>query len=147
MTSTVSTTIDASTEDVWKVLADGWLYGLWVVGASRIREVDDTWPAPGSRIHHSVGTWPLVINDITEVLTCDPHSELVLQARAWPGGEARVHITVEKSPAGAMVTIMEDASHGPARLIPPPVRRAALGWRNNESLKRLGYLAKRRHTP
>ena len=25
---------------VWAVLADGWLYPVWVVGAARMREVD-----------------------------------------------------------------------------------------------------------
>ena len=59
----------ATTPDrVWAVLADGWLYPLWVVGASRMREVDDGWPAVGTRLHHSVGAWPLLIDDDTEVL-------------------------------------------------------------------------------
>ena len=33
--------VHATPDQVWKVLADGWLYPLWVVGASRMREVDD----------------------------------------------------------------------------------------------------------
>lgn len=53
-----TTVINASTDDVWSVLSDGWLYPLWVVGASRMRDVDEDWPAVGSRIHHSVGVWP-----------------------------------------------------------------------------------------
>jgi uncharacterized protein YndB with AHSA1/START domain len=39
--------IEATTEQVWAVLSDGWLYAGWVVGASRIREVDPRWPAVG----------------------------------------------------------------------------------------------------
>ena len=64
----MSTTLDttATTEQVWSVLADGWSYAMWVVGASRIRAVDTNWPAPGSRIHHSVGVWPVVLSDHTE---------------------------------------------------------------------------------
>ena len=31
-------------EDVFAALGDGWLYPSWVVGASRMREVDETWP-------------------------------------------------------------------------------------------------------
>ena len=50
-----TTVINASIDDVWSVLSDGWLYPLWVVGASRMRDVDPDWPAVGSRIHHSVG--------------------------------------------------------------------------------------------
>ena len=48
--------VSATPEQVWDVLADGWLYPVWVVGASRMREVEDAWPAPGSKLHHSVGT-------------------------------------------------------------------------------------------
>ena len=50
------------------MLSDGWLYALWVVGAARMRDVDEGWPAVGTRLHHSVGTWPLLIDDTTEVL-------------------------------------------------------------------------------
>ena len=46
---------------VWDVMADGWTYTQWVVGNSRTRAVDPTWPEPGTSIRHSVGGWPLVI--------------------------------------------------------------------------------------
>ena len=46
----------ATPDQVWEILSDGWLYPLWVVGASRMREVDDHWPDVGARLHHSVGT-------------------------------------------------------------------------------------------
>jgi hypothetical protein len=51
----VTRLVDASSEDVMAVLIDGWTYAEWVVGASRIRDVDKDFPAPGARIHHSVG--------------------------------------------------------------------------------------------
>jgi uncharacterized protein YndB with AHSA1/START domain len=54
----ISRPIEATPEQVWAVLGDGWLYAGWVVGASRIREVDPGWPAKGSRIAHSVGSCP-----------------------------------------------------------------------------------------
>lgn len=54
------------------MLADGWLYPSWVVGASRMREVDVKWPASRSRIHHSVGVWPALIDDHTKVLESIP---------------------------------------------------------------------------
>jgi hypothetical protein len=144
MTSTTSTTIQGSPADVWSVLSDGWLYGLWVVGASRIRAVDDSWPEPGSRIHHSVGSWPFVIDDTTQVVSCEHERDLALQARAWPSGEAAVHITIEQADGATVVTMIEDASHGPALLVPGVLRRAALDWRNAESLKRLTYLVEHR---
>lgn len=52
----------ASPQRVWEVLADGWRYPGWVVGASGMRAVDPEWPAPGARIHHSVGLWPFLID-------------------------------------------------------------------------------------
>ena len=90
--STNTRTIDATPQQVWDVLADGWLYPLWVVGASRMREVDDGWPAVGTQLHHSVGSWPVLIDDTTEVLEASAGSTLVLRARAWPVGEAEVTI-------------------------------------------------------
>jgi len=80
--------VHATTDAVWSVLADGWMYATWVVGASRIRAVRPHWPQLGSRIHHSFGVWPALIDDHTEVLECDPGRELLLKARGWPAGEA-----------------------------------------------------------
>ena len=80
--STTSRSIAATPEQVWSVLADGWLYPLFVVGASRMREVDDPWPAVGSRLHHSVGTWPLLVDDTTEVLEVEEPRRVLLRARA-----------------------------------------------------------------
>jgi hypothetical protein len=136
--------MNASTDVVWAVLADPWLYPVWVVGASRLREVDDEWPAAGSRLHHSVGTWPLVINDTTTVVEETAASYLVLQARAWPGGEASVRIALEQRGDACLVTMVEDASHGPAKYIPQPIRRRLIDWRNSESLQRLAMLAEGR---
>ncbi|ACV78812.1 SRPBCC family protein [Nakamurella multipartita] len=144
MAATTYRDMDCTPGDVWDVLADGWLYGLWVVGASRIRDVDASWPAPDSRIHHSVGSWPLLINDTTSVLVCEPARSLRLRARAWPSGEAEVLIEIEPLGSGARVRIVEDAVSGPGKLVPPPLRSALLRPRNVEALRRLSYLAERR---
>ncbi len=134
----------ATPEQVWEVLSDGWLYPLWVVGASRMRDVDASWPAPGAELHHSVGTWPLLIDDTTEVIEADPGRLLGLHARAWPSGTAAVTIRLQASGAGTEVTIEEDAVAGPARLMPRPARTPMLKWRNVETLRRLGFLVERR---
>ena len=131
-------------QQVFDVLQDGWLYATWVVGASRIRDVDADWPAVGSRIHHSAGVWPMLINDVSLVKEYDPPHTLLLQAKGWPAGEAHIRLTVTPSPGGCTVTIREDATAGPGRLVPPPVRHALLGWRNRESLNRLQMLAEGR---
>jgi uncharacterized protein YndB with AHSA1/START domain len=129
---------------VWAVLADGWLYPLWVVGASRMREVEDGWPAVGTRIHHSVGAWPLLIDDYTEVLGCEPEHVLELRARAWPTGEAFVRIRLTRLGDETEVTMEEDVTTGPATLVPKPVRTPLLHQRNVETLRRLAFLAERR---
>lgn len=136
--------LKATPDQVWDVLADGWLYPLWVVGASRMREVDDHWPAAGARLHHSVGAWPALIDDTTSVLECRPSTYLRLQARAWPTGEAEVVLHLEPHADGTTVTIEEDATTGPGLLVPKPVRTPMLHWRNTEALRRLAYLAERR---
>jgi uncharacterized protein YndB with AHSA1/START domain len=139
--------IGTTPERVWDVLADGWLYPLWVVGATRMREVDDTWPAVGSRLHHSVGSWPLLIDDTTSVLECTPGSLLRLRARAWPAGNAHVTIQLTGSGPDTLVEIEEDAESGPGLLVPKPARDLGLHWRNVETLRRLAFLAERRADP
>ena len=103
------------------MLADGWLYPVWVVGASRMREVEDAWPAPGSKLHHSVGVWPLLIDDTTEVLEAVPGVSLTLRARAWPVGEAHVHLRLTPHGADTEIRIEEKAVSGPGALVPPPL--------------------------
>ncbi len=136
--------INATPEKVWKVLSDGWLYPVWVVGASRMREVDDEWPATGSRLHHSVGVWPALIDDYTEILESAPNRSLTLRARGWPVGEAQVVIRLRPVGDETEVEISEDAVSGPGRLIPKPLLSPTLKWRNSEALRRLAFLAERR---
>jgi hypothetical protein len=129
---------------VWDVLSDGWLYPLWVVGASRLRDADKDWPNVGTRLHHSVGLWPLLIDDNTEVLECSPGSRLLLRARAWPAGAAHVEITVEAAGEDTEIAIREQAVDGPGGLIPRLVQDPLLGWRNVEALRRLAYIVEHR---
>ena len=137
-------TIDAPPQAVWDVLADGWLYPLWVVGATRMRAVDQDWPAVGSRIHHSAGVWPAVVDDNTEVKAVEPLKRLALRAKGWPLGEANVVIELEAAGAGTQVTIHEDAAEGPARFVPWIIRAPMLKWRNTETLRRLAYVVEGR---
>lgn len=142
--STNTRVLAATPEKVWSVLADGWLYPLWVVGASRMRDVDEHWPEEGARLHHSVGSWPALLDDYTEVLEAQPHSMIKLRARTWPAGSANVIIRLNPVGTDTEVTIEEDAVHGPAVLVPKPVRDVGLKWRNVETLRRLAYIAERR---
>jgi uncharacterized protein YndB with AHSA1/START domain len=136
--------VHATPEDVWEVLADGWLYPLWVVGASRMRDVDESWPELGSRIQHSVGVWPALIDDHTRVLEVTPGHHLKLRARGWPLGEADVDLTLEAQGAETLVTIREDAVAGPGVLVPEPIKGLGIKWRNTETLHRLALIAENR---
>jgi hypothetical protein len=131
----------ATPKEVFAVVSDGWVYPSWVVGAARMRAVDETWPSPGARLHHSFGLWPTVINDTTEVIVNEAPRRIVLQARGWPVGEARVEIRVDDVQDGAMVTILEDVTEGPGRLMPKPARQALIAVRNRETLRRLVLIA------
>ncbi|TDD61789.1 SRPBCC family protein [Kribbella antibiotica] len=136
--------VEASAEDVFAVLTDGWRYAAWVVGASRVRDVDAPWPEPGGIIHHSVGAWPLLINDTTEAVEYDEGRRLRLRVRAWPVGEGDVEFRVHEGPKGCRVVMTEKAVRGPASLMPAGLADLLLGARNTETLHRLKLLAEQR---
>jgi uncharacterized protein YndB with AHSA1/START domain len=136
--------IEAPPEAVWDVLSDGWLYPSWVVGASRMRAVDAHWPEAGAELHHSVGAWPVLLNDTTSVLRSAPNSVLVLRARGWPMGEAGVELRLEPRGSGCEVLMLEDVVTGPTKVLPGPVRTGLIGPRNAETLQRLAYIAEGR---
>jgi uncharacterized protein YndB with AHSA1/START domain len=142
--ATVTRRVSATPEQVFAVLADGWLYPGWVVGASRMRDVDDTWPAAQAALHHSFGVWPLVINDRTRMLSWEPPRRLLLEAQGWPFGTATVEIEVRPVDDGAEVSITENPNRGPGRLVPGLVRDPLIGVRNVETLRRLAFLAEGR---
>lgn len=133
--------IDAPPEAVFAVLADGWLFPSWVVGASRIREVDDAWPAVGAQIHHSFGVWPMVIDDTTSVDEWDAPRHARFTARGWPLGEAAVIIDVRPRGTGCVVRMEEYAQKGPGSLVPEHVLALPLAIRNIEALRRLAWLS------
>ena len=136
--------VRATPERVFAVMTDAWLLPVWVVGATHIRDVDETWPAPGSLVHHQVGAWPLAISDSTAVVDIDAPSKFVLQGRAYPMGEVRIELTVSAEADGARVRMAEAPTYGPARVLDNPVLRWLLQARNRESLHRLAAIAENR---
>ncbi|BCB89998.1 SRPBCC family protein [Phytohabitans suffuscus] len=136
--------IKTSPERVFAVLADGWSYASWVVGASHVRDVDDGWPAAGTRIHHQVGPWPLHIKDLTSVYAVVPDRMLELNARAWPLGVARVRLDLVPVDAATRVTLTYELVAGVGRFVPRSVQSALLGPRSIEMLRRIDDIAVRR---
>jgi hypothetical protein len=106
-----------------------------------MREVAESWPAAGSRAHHSFGVWPILIDDETVVEVYEPPRLMVMRAKGWPVGEARVTINVKARGTVSVVRLQEEAVAGPGRLIPTPLLDLGLHWRNTETLHRLAYLA------
>jgi uncharacterized protein YndB with AHSA1/START domain len=140
----VTRRINASPERVWAELADPWMFNGWVVGATHIRGADPHWPQPGAKLYHQVGAWPLVVNDSTEVIECEPPRWLVLQARAWPAGEARVEIELTGEDGTTLVRMVEYPTHGAGKWLHNPLQEALLKRRNTESLTRLAAIAENR---
>jgi hypothetical protein len=136
--------VNAAVSDVFAVLTDGWSYGAWVVGASRVRNVDPPWPEPGGKIHHSVGAWPMLIDDTTSVLEYEPLSRLRLRVRAWPAGHGEVDFRATTVDTGCRLVMSEQATSGPASMLPASVQDMFLGARNAETLRRLALLAEHR---
>jgi uncharacterized protein YndB with AHSA1/START domain len=129
-------------ERVFDVLSDPRSYAYWVVGAHKIRDVDDGWPAPGTRLHHRVGVGPLKVDDNTEVVECVPPTRLVLQARTRPFGAFRISIGLEPWGDGGTRVTMDEGPGGPvSKLLHNRLVDLALDVRNILSLNRLDALA------
>lgn len=143
MATTSVRLFDCTPDDVFAVLGDGWVYPAWVVGASRMRAVDPEWPAEGSRIHHSLGAWPVLIDDETQVVEWSPPQRLRLRAEAGPFGRAVVVIEVRPRGAGCVVRLAEEPVGGAGR-IPRFLWAPLLHLRNEETIRRLRYLAEGR---
>jgi hypothetical protein len=142
--STTTRVMACAPEDVFAVLADGWTYANWVVGAVRIRDVDAHWPEPGSTLHHSVGLWPALLSDTTTVEELDAPNKLTLKVRAWPTGEGRVTVRCRRVEDGTEVVMEEQAVSGPAKKLPKAAQDAMLEVRNREALHRLAYICEGR---
>lgn len=141
---TVEREIAAPPHRVWEVLADGWTYSQWVVGNSRMRAVDKNWPAVGTTIKHSIGVWPLVVNDETVSLECIPERELVLLAKIGPAGAAKITLRLSDMGNGCRVEMSEVPEQGPMNLVPDRLAAVAVDVRNRECLWRLDNIARQR---
>ncbi|AJW40088.1 hypothetical protein NY08_2058 [Rhodococcus sp. B7740] len=118
-----------------------------MVGASRIRAVDNTWPAPGSTIHHSVGTWPAVLSDVTRSVGIHAEREIRLEARALPFGKASITVRLHPIATGCRIEIIEHAITAPFALVPNRIQHLLAHPRNAEALRRLALLAERSTAP
>jgi hypothetical protein len=92
-----------------------------------------------------VGPWPLVIQDTTEVVRCEPGQLLELDARLWPVGAARITFTLRpRSESLTDVRMTEQVVRGPSAFLPEFAQDLLLIPRNKETLRRLAALAQGR---
>lgn len=133
--TTVEATIAAPRADVWAALVDVRTYPTWLLGARRIRSVDDGWPGPGHAFHHVVGFGPITIADATRSVAVDPERRLELVVRARPALEATVVFELSDAAEGTRV-VMEEHPIGVHRVLAPLVAPLTQA-RNRASLERL----------
>lgn len=134
--------IDTTPQRVFDVLAGGDQYGHWVIGAKHIRSVDEAWPNPGARFHHTVGFGPFTVNDHTEALEIDAPRRLLMEARVLPFGRARVELVLTADEDGTALAMTERMLRVPpvVNLVIDPL----IHVRNRQSLRRLCRLCEHR---
>jgi carbon monoxide dehydrogenase subunit G len=131
--------IQAPPERVWEVLADPQCFDDWVVGAQNVRDADASWPAVGSKLHHSTGVGPLTIDDETSVEVSERPTRLVLLAQVGAAGAFRVTLELRAAAGGTTLWMHEEAVDGIADHVPGT--DSAIHVRNEFSLERLKGLA------
>jgi uncharacterized protein YndB with AHSA1/START domain len=131
---------------VWDLLIDPYSYPEWLVGAATIRDVDDDWPAVGSRFLHRVGIGPLAIPDHSEVLHVEPRRELRLTVRARPFVSAVATFRLVGDRTVSMLSLQEEPAVRTVGNLVRPVMDPSIHVRNHRSLRRLGDLIERRRT-
>ena len=137
--------IQASPERVFEVLSDPRAYSHWVVGSKEIRDADPDWPRPGSRFHHTVGFGPFTLQDHTVSKRSEAPNLLQIRAKARPLGTALVTLELEPEGDGTRVRMQEDPGDPLTAFVFNPLTHLLVRGRNEESLKRLAYVAEKRH--
>jgi uncharacterized protein YndB with AHSA1/START domain len=138
--------VDAPPHAVFGVLLDPYAYADWVVGSKRVRAVDENWPAPGARFHHTVGAPGVDIKDSSKLVELEPDRRVVLEVRFRPVGVAVVTIDLEARTdgQGTCITMTEVPKDGPVRAWWSRPLEGAIFVRNAASLWRLARLARAR---
>jgi uncharacterized protein YndB with AHSA1/START domain len=142
--SSNSISVSASPEAVFAVLDDAYAYPRWVVGARRVRHVDASWPAVGSKFHHAIGNAAAELHDSSKILERQSPDRIVLEVRFRPTGVAIVEIDVKRDGDNSLVTIVETPTSGPVSHVPGFVTDPLLFVRNMLALQRLRHEIERR---
>ena len=134
----------APARDVFTVLTDPYSYPKWLIGTSKIRDVDAAWPAVGSCFHHGVGVGPLRLPDSTQVETIETDKVLKLRVRARPFILATASFILVDSGPSCVVMLEEEPKLRMLGNLVLPLFDPLTHVRNHESLRRLGELVDER---
>ena len=131
----VRQSISAARDDVFNTVSDPKTYPDWLVGAQRIRHVENGFSEPGDKFDHSVGpTEDVTVDDSTYLVESQGHRRLVLEVHAGPiAGE--VEFVFKKHSSATEVTMRERPAG--AGVVLTPLIRPVLGLRNRRSLQQL----------
>lgn len=137
----------ATPAQLWAVLGNGYRYSEWVQGTKEVRDVDEGFPAPGTSLHYTVGVAFLTHKGQTEVLTCSPERDIELEIHVWPMGTIRVHVEIEPTTHGSVVTLDEHPQRGLLGLLHNPLSRLGFAVRTSSMLPNLLELAEAEPEP
>lgn len=138
----VRQTIQASTAAVWDVLIDPTTYPRWLIGAQKIRDVDDSWPEVDSAFHHRVGVWPVLIDDKSIIREVRTQHRLVIEVRATPAVRGVVQFDLEDADEGraTVVEMSEEPLHRLVGNVLRPILDPLTHLRNKRSLEKFEQL-------
>ncbi len=104
--------VHATPAQIWAVLADGYRYADWVIGARGILAVDAGWPARDSALWFTVGLGPLTYTGRTTVVACVPERVLELEVHVGLAGSVRVGARLTANGDGTRVLLEEHPATG-----------------------------------
>lgn len=125
---------------VFEYLLDPSTYPRWLIGADRIRDLDDEWPLPGSRFHHRVGVGLVKVDDHTEVISLDAPRCLQLSVHATPLVRAIVTFHLQGDDQETIVCLQEEPQQRIIGNLVRPLLDPLTHMRNHRSLRRLARL-------
>ena len=137
--------IDAPQDAVFEALLDPNVYVEWVVGAKRVRWVDDEWPARGASFGHQLAGTGGVLRDKTTLVDLDEPRSLSLEAYARPFGKADVTISVTPTEGSSFVVVNESISKSSRLRKLKTLFDPMIYLRNVEGLRRLDRIVRQRH--
>jgi hypothetical protein len=132
--------IQASPNEVWKILADGSRYAEWVVGTSESRPVRGQWPQRDAAIRYEVRLGPVQLANETVVRHCEEGVRLELEAHAGALGTARIAIELRQWGEHCLVIVDEHPLQGAGGRLHNIGFEVLIQLRHRAMLARLAHL-------